>query len=594
MKRFFSFPSSSRAGGSTPAGIGTTRDGHGLNGKASRPFRELFENLPIACLSFNARGEILDWNPAAEELYGWTKEQACGQTLWETIVREEDHLLMRGQIERAFVGETLVANEWQHVGADGRTCLVSSNTFPITDDEDRVVAVVSAAIDISARKRAEERLERHAFHDRLTGLPDRTLFLERVQAALRRTRQSEEFEFAVLFINLDRFKIANESLGHGGGDHVLISTARKLEACAGPGDTVARLGGDEFALLLTEIKSEDEVLQVVERIQKRMTLPLNINGQEFFLSASIGIVLSRASHARAEDVLRDAHAATDRAKAGGKGRYEIFDKGMPSRAHSMLQLESDLRRALARNELRMEYQPIVSLSTGLIDGFESLVRWTHPERGAVSPGQFIPLAEETGLIIPIGFWALRESCAQLSRWQKGQRVRSLPLTVSVNLSPVQFALPNLVDQIKQTIKRTEVDSAYLKLEITESSIMDNTEAAIEMVAQLKAIGIKISLDDFGTGYSSLSYLHRFPFNTLKIDQSFVSRMDSSEKHSEIVRAIIALGHSLNMDVIAEGVENHTQLAQLRALKCHYGQGYFFAAGMDAATAQELVMANPQW
>jgi diguanylate cyclase (GGDEF)-like protein/PAS domain S-box-containing protein len=594
MRRFFSFPSNTRATGSTPEGDFAPRDGRGWNGNAARSFHELFENLPIACLSFNERGEILDWNAAAEALYGWTAQQARGQTLWKTIVREEDHDTARDQAARAFAGENFVATEWQHMCADGRTCTVSSNTFPICSESGKVVAVVSAAIDISARKRAEERLERHAFHDRLTGLPDRTLFLERVQAALRRSRQTEASEFAVLFINLDRFKIANESLGHGGGDHVLISTARKLEACAAPGDTVARLGGDEFAILLADIKSEDEVLQVVDRIQKRMALPLTINGQEFFLSASIGIVLSRASHARAEDVLRDAHTATDRAKSSGKGRYEIFDKGMPSRTHLLLQLESDLRRALARNELRMEYQPIVSLATGLIDGFESLVRWNHPERGAVSPGQFIPLAEETGLIIPIGFWALRESCAQLSRWQKGQRVRALPLTVSVNLSPVQFALPNLVDQIKQTIKRTEVDSAYLKLEITESSIMDNTEAAIEMVSQLKAIGIKISLDDFGTGYSSLSHLHRFPFNTLKIDQSFVSRMDTSEKHSEIVRAIIALGHSLNMDVIAEGVENSTQLAQLRALNCHYGQGYFFAAGMDAISAQELVMANPQW
>ena len=284
----------------------------------------------------------------------------------------------------------------------------------------------------------------------------------------------------------------------------------------------------------------------------------------------------------------------DRAKSGGKARYEIFDKGMTSRTSSNLQLEADLRRALGRFELHLEYQPIISLSTGIIDGFESLIRWKHPTRGMVSPGQFIPLAEENGLIIPIGFWALKEACNQLAQWQSGNRPRALPLTVAVNISPKQFVQPNFVEQVKQIIKRSKVDPSYLKLEVTESAIIDNTDAAIEMVGQLKASGIKICLDDFGTGYSSLSYLHRFPFNVLKIDQSFVSHMDTDGKNEEIVRTIIALGHNLNMDIVAEGVERSTHLAQLRALKCHYGQGYFFAGSMDTRSAQELVTANPQW
>jgi diguanylate cyclase (GGDEF)-like protein len=501
---------------------------------------------------------------------------------------------MREILSQVFSGKIQREQEWQQRCAEGRTCFVATDSFPIHDENGRIIAAVSANVDISERKRAEDRLARHAFHDRLTNLPDRTLFLERIENALRQARQKDDYGFAVFFMNLDRFKIANESLGHIAGDQLLISTARKLEACVAPGDTVARLGGDEFAILLDNLKGEDDAIQIAERVQKRLALPTNVGGHEVYSTASIGVAFNRKNHQRAEDILREAHAAMDRAKAGGKARYEIFDKGITSRTHTVMQLEADLRRALGRHELHMEYQPIISLATGLIDGFEALVRWRHPTRGLVSPGQFVPLAEETGLIIPIGYWALREACNQLAQWQQGKRPRSLPVTVAVNLSAKQFGQRNLLEQVLNIISRSGADPSYLKLEITESAIMDNTEAAIEVVTHLKEIGIKISLDDFGTGYSSLSYLHRFPFNVLKIDQAFVSRMDVSAKNEEIVRAIIALGHSLNMDVVAEGVETATQLSHLRALKCHYGQGYFFAGGMDAKTAQELVAANPQW
>lgn len=557
-------------------------------------FQELFQGLPIACFSLNSQGQIIEWNPAAEKLYGWSCQQIAGKKIWQSLARPEDQNPLRNQLLRVFTGDSLAVDEQQFLRADGTVISVSTNTFPLHDIAGNVVAAVSACVDMSGRKKAEERLERHAFHDRLTGLPDRTLFLESVEGALRHARQNEGHEFAVLLLNLDRFKVANESLGHGAGDQVLISTARKLEACVAPGDVVARLGGDEFALLLNRINSDEEAIQTAERIQKRLSLPITANRQEIFISVSIGIVTGRIGHTRAEEVLRDAHSAMDRAKASGKARYEIFDKGMTSRVGSSLQMEADLRRALGRFELRLDYQPIVSLSTGIIDGFECLIRWHHPTRGMVSPGQFIPLAEETGLIIPIGFWALKEACNQLAKWQTGNRPRALPLTVAVNISPKQFVQPNFVEQIKQIIKRSGVDPSYLKLEITESAIIDNTDAAIEMVTQLKASGIKICLDDFGTGYSSLSYLHRFPFNVLKIDQSFVSQMDTDAKNEEIVRTIIALGHNLNMDIVAEGVERAPHLAQLRALKCHYGQGYFFAGGMDAHNAQELVTANPQW
>jgi diguanylate cyclase (GGDEF)-like protein/PAS domain S-box-containing protein len=574
-------------------GLGTM-EGDNVNGSDLGRSRELFQNLPIACFLFDRKGAILLWNRAAEALYGWSTSDDVSRTVWGIIERPEDAARVRKQVERVFAGEAIRELEWQVQCSEDHTCHVAVDIFPLHNEHDQIATGVCAGIHIGERKRAEERLVRHAFHDRLTNLPDRTLFLEQIEAALKRAQQNNDYEFAVFFLNLDRFKVANESLGHGAGDQLLISTARKLEACIAPGDTVARLGGDEFAVLLDGLKSEDDAIQVAERIQKRLGLSTNVGGQEVFSSASIGVAFSRKSHARAEDVLRDAHAAMDRAKAGGKARYEVFEKGLPSRTRSILQIEADLRRALGRQELHMEYQPIVSLATGLIDGFEALVRWNHPTRGAISPGQFIPLAEETGLIIPIGYWALREACNQLAQWQKNRRQRALPVTISVNLSARQFSQRNLLEQVLHIITRSSVDPSYLKLEITESAIMDNTEAAIETVTHLKEVGIKISLDDFGTGYSSLSYLHRFPFNVLKIDQAFVSRMDVSAKNEEIVRAIIALGHSLNMDVIAEGVETAPQLSHLRALKCHYGQGYFFAAGMDAKTATELIAANPQW
>jgi diguanylate cyclase (GGDEF)-like protein/PAS domain S-box-containing protein len=556
--------------------------------------QELFQNLPIACFQFDRAGKILQWNRVAGELFGWNAADGFSPTVAEMLTRPEDAQRSRTQIERVFDGEVIRELEWQMRCAGDTTCLVAVDIFPLFDEKTQQTIGICAGVDLGGRKRAEERQVRHAFHDRLTNLPDRTLFMEKIEAALKRAQGNRDYEFAVFFLNLDRFKIANESLGHSAGDQLLISTARKLEACIAPGDTVARLSGDEFALLLDDIKGEEDAIQVAERIQKRLALATNVSGQEIFSSASIGVAFNRRSHTRAEEVLRDAHAAMDRAKASGKARYEIFDKGLPTRAGSSLQIEADLRRALGRQELRMEYQPIVSLSTGLIDGFEALVRWQHPTRGMVSPGQFIPLAEETGLIVPIGYWALREACNQMVLWQKSPRRRALPVTVSVNLSARQFSQRNLLEQILQIISRSGADPRNLKLEITESAIMDNTEAAIETLTHLKEIGIKISLDDFGTGYSSLSYLHRFPFNILKIDQSFVSNMDISAKNEDIVRAIIALGHSLKMDVIAEGVETSNQLAHLRALQCHYGQGYFFAAGMDGKSATDLITANPEW
>jgi diguanylate cyclase (GGDEF)-like protein/PAS domain S-box-containing protein len=450
--------------------------------------------------------------------------------------------------------------------------------------------------DITREKTAEDRLLRHAFHDKITGLPNRNLFMERVASLIRRAAAraaGDPVRFALLIVDLDRFKVINDTLGHAAGDQLLSGTARRLEAVLRPNDLIARLGSDEFGIVLEDVRELQDVLPLVDRMQKRLALPVTIEGQEMFTGASIGLVLGGRDD-RVESLMRHAESALYKAKGKGRGRYEVWEgDDTPPRGANAMQLESELRRAVERNEFRAFYQPIVSLASGRIIGFESLVRWFHPRRGFVSPGQFIPLAEDTGLIMPLGAWMLRESCKQLAVWQRrGGRMSNLMM--SVNLSAKQFGQPDLVRQIDRIIQASGISAGSLKLEVTESAIMDNPETAIGMLNAFKAYGIKLSLDDFGTGYSSLSYLHRFPFNVLKIDQSFVSQMEATSKNEEIVRTIVALAHTLHMDVIAEGVETASQLDHLRALRCHYGQGYFFAGPLDVDSATEMLTADPEW
>ena len=450
--------------------------------------------------------------------------------------------------------------------------------------------------DISREKTAEERLMRHAWHDKTTGLADRNLFVERIGALLKRAgnrENSNQPQFAVVFLDLDRFKVVNDTLGHNAGDQLLTGIARRLEAVLRPNDLLARLGGDEFGILLDDITDIKDVTPLLDRIQKRLAMSLTIEGQEVYSNASIGVALGRRDE-RTENLMRNAEAAMYRAKEKGRGRYEVWTRSDKSSTDSgAMQLEADLRRAVERQEFRCFYQPLVSLATGRVIGFESLVRWFHPKLGKVSPGRFIPIAEDTGLINQIGHWVLRESCRQLAVWQK-RGGRSSSLIMSVNLSARQFTQPDLVKQVDRILQLSGIDGGSLKLEVTESALMDDPETAIKILKQFKAYGIKLSLDDFGTGYSSLSYLHRFPFNVLKIDQSFVSQMDAAEKNEEIVRTIVALAHTLHMDVIAEGVETQGQLEHLRALKCHFGQGYYFAGPLDAESATEMLTADPEW
>ncbi len=430
-----------------------------------------------------------------------------------------------------------------------------------------------------ALNESKDRFRHAALHDALTGLPNRALFAEHLQEAIKATEDDPSFLFAVLFLDFDRFKYVNDSLGHNFGDQLLIEVARRLQDCVRQVDSVARFGGDEFAILLDGIHAPAQAIHIAERIQQAMTTCFAIDGHETFLTTSVGIALSTAGYAQPEDVLRDADIAMYRAKESGKARHEVFDQTMHAQSLSRLNLENDLRRAVERNEFFLLYQPIVQVGSGALAGFEALVRWQHPERGIVPPLEFIPIAEETGLIVPLGRWVLEAACQQVREWQLAfLEFRSL--TLSVNLSGKQLNDPKLIQKVKDILFETGFDPSRLKLEITESVVMENAETSTILLKQLRELGLQLSIDDFGTGYSSLSYLHRFPVTTLKIDRSFVSRMGQGDENLEIVRTIVTLARNLNMDVVAEGIETQEQRAQLHALSCQYGQGYLFAKPLN--------------
>ena len=441
--------------------------------------------------------------------------------------------------------------------------------------------------EIVKHEETQEQLRRMAFYDSLTGLPNRAFFLELLHRAMEKVKRDRNYLFSVLFLDCDRFKLINDSLGHFVGDQVLQEMAHRLKLCLRSVDTVARLGGDEFIILLEGLKKISDTEVIANRIHQQLKFPLYLHEREIFMSASIGIVLDTKDYQSPDMILRDADTAMYWAKKTGQNRYQIFKPEMHSQAQQALELETDLKLACKRDEFSLHYQPIVCLKTGSIQGFEALLRWNCPNRGFISPATFIPIAEETGLIIPIGMWALRAACLQLRAWQK-QNSALQDLTMSVNFSVRQFSEPNLIQQIDQILAETGLESKFLKLEITESAIMDNSDSITGTLEQLRNRKIEISIDDFGTGYSSLSYLYRFPVDHLKIDRSFISQIeDNSEDNIRIVETIITLAHHLNIKVVAEGIETEYQLEQLRMLGCEYGQGYFFSRPLDGISATEL-------
>jgi diguanylate cyclase (GGDEF)-like protein/PAS domain S-box-containing protein len=542
-------------------------------------FRSAFDHAAGMAL-VDADGRWVKVNRSLCDMLGYTQEQLLA-TNFQSITHADDLGPLLSSVSKLLTGNLNTHQmEQRYLHKKGHMVWVLLSITVVRETQSDTVNLIFQIQDITDRKRAEERLLHEAMHDVLTGLPNRALFMDHLKLSVERGKRRDDRLFAVLFLDLDRFKIINDSLGHLVGDQLLVGIARRLETCLRPGDTVARLGGDEFTILLEDLNGASEAIEVAERLQKALARPFNLNGHEVFTTVSIGIALSATGYERPDDVLRDADTAMYRAKMLGKARHEVFDKTMHALAMNLLQMESDLRRAIERKEFFLQYQPIITLETGEVRGFEALVRWQHPERGLVTPDEFIEIAEETGLIIPIGQWVLEEACRQIHRWQE-EFPQYPPLQISVNLSVKQFMNDDLLEHIKAALKETGVDPHSLKLEITESMVMENVEAAIEMLQQMRALGIELSIDDFGTGYSSLSYLHRFPISTLKIDRSFVGRMSVNNENAEIVRTIIMLARSLKMDVVAEGVETVEQLAQLKALNCQYGQGYYFSKPLSA-------------
>ncbi|NEQ35442.1 MAG: EAL domain-containing protein [Okeania sp. SIO3I5] len=445
--------------------------------------------------------------------------------------------------------------------------------------------------EMSEREQAQEKMMYMSRRDALTGLPNRVLLMAILEKLVHRVKDETDTYFALLSLDCDRFKIINDSLGNVLGDQLLMEIAARLKLCVRVSDALARLGGDEFIIVLTEIQALKDAIAVVHRIQEKLTKPFYLENHEIFITASIGIVFADENIEQPSNLLRDADTAMYQAKKKGGDRYEIFDPSMHASAMNRLQLENDLRRAVKQEEFQVYYQPIVSCQTNQITGFEALIRWFHPEKSMISPGKFIPIAEDNNLIIPIGKWILRHACQQLYTWQQ-QQVVSPSLTISVNLSVKQFAQPDLIAEIDGILEETNLSSSNLKLEITESALMENAESAYSLLQKLRKRQIQLSIDDFGTGYSSLSYLHRFPVNTLKIDRSFINRMEQPQQGSDIVKAIISLAHNLDMDVIAEGVETSQQWEQLQKLNCDYGQGYFFSPPVSSDRIKEILISCP--
>jgi diguanylate cyclase (GGDEF)-like protein/PAS domain S-box-containing protein len=553
----------------------------------------LMDNVPDSIYFKDRESRFTRINRYAAVRFGVASPAlAVGRTDFDFFTDEHAAQAFRDEQEIIRSGEPLVNIEEKETQAGGEDRWVSTTKLPLRDREGNIVGTFGISRDITERKKAEEQLQRQAFYDPLTGLPNRALFVDRLKHLFQRGRRALGSPlFALLYLDLDRFKSVNDSLGHQAGDELLVSAARRLERCLRPGDTLARLGGDEFTVLLEEIGCEADAIGVAARIHQELVAPIEVGGYEVFTSVSVGIALSSAGYERPEDMLRDADTAMYRAKAAGRARHQVFGDDMHQRAVSSLQLETDLRRALDRREIIPYYQPIVDLETGGVVGFEALARWRHPTRGMVPPDLFIPVAEETGLVGAIGELMLAEACRQAREWQ-GAYPTWADLEMSVNVSAGQLSQGGLPAQVERVLAATGLDPACLMLEITESTLMHNLNAGAGVIQRLHAMSVGLHLDDFGTGYSSLAYLHSFPVHALKVDRSFVNRMDSAPQQSAIVKAIVSLAHNLGMAVIAEGVETSAQAEVLRALRCERGQGFLFSKPLPAEEAGRLLASGP--
>ncbi|OPY83087.1 MAG: Phytochrome-like protein cph2 [Syntrophorhabdus sp. PtaU1.Bin153] len=549
--------------------------------KAEMALRESEERYALA--TRGANDGLWDWDRKTNQVYFSERWKAILGCAGDEIGSSPEEWLKRIHPEDEDQVNTLLNAHVQGISPhfeaehrimhkDGTYRWVLTRGLAVRDDEGKPYRMAGSLSDITDRKYAQDQLRHDALYDPLTGLPNRALFVDRLEHALRRRARSETPDFAVLFLDLDRFKQINDSLGHGAGDRVLMATARRLESCVRPGDTVARIGGDEFVILLENIRDVKAATGVAQRVEMKLTVPYDVEGRQVFCPASIGIALADNHYEKPEDILRDADIAVYKAKALGRARHAVFDQDMYQKAVALLELETDLRRAVERQEFILYYQPIVALDTGSLVSLEALIRWRHPRRGIILPEEFIPLAEDTGLILPIGEWVLESVCRQIKAWrQSGCPVKR----VAVNVSGRQLRQEQFADMVAGLLTKYELSPDVFELEITETVLMENLASAGMILNQLAEAGIRVNLDDFGTGYSSLNYLQQFPVQKLKIDRAFVSGIGLQDEDTKIVQAVLNLAKGLGIEVVAEGIETEQTALRLRAMGCQLGQGFFF-------------------
>jgi diguanylate cyclase (GGDEF)-like protein/PAS domain S-box-containing protein len=558
---------------------------HRARRQTEERFRSLVLNTSDVITILTGDGAIDFHSPSATRIWGYSPEALRNTSIFE-FVHPDEAEVARGLISQSLSRPRLsMSAEIRLRLADETWCYYEVVATNLLRDP-RVSGIVTTFRDITERKDFEQALRYQAFHDALTDLPNRTLFVDRVERSLARAVRRGA-QVSVMFIDLDNFKVINDSLGHAVGDLLLVTLTDRIKSCLRHEDTLARLSGDEFAILVEDVRDQDDARGLADRVQEQLQVPFILDRREVFASVSIGIALSGPQHAGPNDLLRDADLAMYRAKSNGKARCEVFDSTMNEQATERLALESSMRRAIERDELRVFYQPIVRLDDESVIGFEALVRWEHPQRGLISPADFIPLAEETGMIVPIGAWVLEEACRQVKLWQD-ERCTDRALLLSVNVSARQFQSPDLVETVATVLRRTGFDPTHLKLELTESLMMQDVDRTIHRLHDLKALSIELVVDDFGTGYSSLAYLRRFPISVLKVDKSFVHRLGMDPQDDAIARSIVTLAGDLGMQVVAEGIETPEQLEILRALQCDYGQGYHFSRPVPGHLAEAFV------
>ena len=553
-------------------------------------FKAMVESAEDAVVGKTVDGIITSWNPAATRLYGYAAEEVIGKPI--TLLAPPDRVdQVRGILERVQRGERGEREETTRVRKDGTHVEVALAVSPILDPHGQVIGATSIAHDITERKRVEQQLLHAALHDALTDLPNRAYLVERVTQAQARGRRDPDYRFAVLFIDSDKFKAVNDNLGHAAGDRLLTEFAGRLRTCVRPGDVVARLGGDEFAVLLEDIVGPADAEHAARRIQDALAAPVSFEGREIVATASVGVALSRPGYTESQDLLHDADLAMYHAKQQGGARFRVFDVIMRESAQARASMEADLRNALERQELRLVFHPIVELHTGRVHGFEALLRWHHPQRGVIPPLEFVPLAEETGLILPIGTWVIAEACRHGRRWEDAFPAAG-PLRISVNVSAKQLEREGLVDEVRAALEEAGLAPSRLILEITESMLMKNVDSSTALLQQLRALGVELHMDDFGTGYSSLGQLPHLPIQGIKIHHMFIHRMGGRRTDLEIVRSVVELARTLGLGVIAEGVDTVAQRERLIGLGCEFGQGSLFSEPLEPAAASRFLAVPP--